>query len=154
MKKRILIPLIAGLALLWACKGKTGSELVNNSRSADTVKMDSAATSQPKLIKTAEINFKVISNLGINNAVKNSMVTLSFYQSNTINKEVIANDDPSAYNLPFFKRMGMAIENGWEVFVDVIIALTNLWVFILASIGAWLTIRYYRNKKTVLLAKG
>ena len=287
MKKRILIPLLAGLALLWACKGKTGSELVNNSRSADSAKIESADTLQTKLIKTAGINFKVknvqqtaelisalttglngmvmhhqmtstaersldvrisddsvmrvtsfntiaemivkipqakledfmnrvarmgiyvnnrrmditdksldylssqlklknrtelvsqqksgrivikkpedvlqlkddmvdqqIGNLGINNAVKNSVVTLSFYQSNTINKEAIANDDPSAYNLPFIKRMGMAIETGWEVFVDVIIALTNLWVFILAAIGAWTLIRYYRNKKSLALAKG
>lgn len=287
MKKRNLIPLLAGLALLWACKGKTGSELVNNSSRADTIKMDSATASQPKLIKTAGINFKVknvqqtaervtalttscngmvihhqmtstaqrsldvrisddsvirvtsfntiaemtvkipqakledfmdqvarmgiyvnnrtmditdksldylssqlklknraelvsqqktgkiiikkpedvlqlkddmvdqqISNLGINNAVKNSVVTLSFYQSNTINKEIIANDDPSAYDLPFFKRIGRAIENGWEVFVDVIVGITNLWVFILAGIGAWLMIRYYRNKKAIALAKG
>jgi hypothetical protein len=282
MKTRILIPLMAGLALLCACKGKTGYEVVNNSSSADTVKIDSAATSQLKLVKTAGISFKVknvqqaaervtalttncngmvmhhqmsstaersldvrisddsvmrvtsfsttasmtvkvpqakledfmnqvahmgiyvnnssmditdksldylssqlklksrtelvsqqkkgkiiikkpedvlllkddmvdqqISNLGINDAVKNSIVTLSFYQSNTINKEIIANDDPSAYNLPFFKRLGMAIENGWEVFVDVIIGLANLWVFILAALGIWMIVRHYRTKALV-----
>ncbi len=90
----------------------------------------------------------------IDDAVKNSVVTLSFYQSNTINKEVIANDDPSAYNLPFFKRIEMAIENGWIVFVDVIIGIANLWAFILAGIGVWSIIRYYRNKKVVGLLKG
>jgi hypothetical protein len=94
-----------------------------------------------------------INNMGINDAVKNSIVTLSFYQSNTINKEIIANDDPSAYNLPFFKRMGMAIENGWEVFVDVIVALANLWVFILAGIGVWVVFRNYKGRKQMLLPK-
>jgi hypothetical protein len=292
MKKRIVIPLLAGLALLWACKGRGRAdadyEVVNNSRSgaADSAKIDSVTTGQPKLVKTADINFKVknvqqtaehisaltanyngmvihhrmtsnrersqdirisddsvmkvtsfstvadmtvkipqakledflnqvtrmgiyvnnrsmditdksleylssqlklknraelvaqqkqgkviikkpenvlllkddmieeqINNMGINDAVKNSVVTLSFYQNNTIYKEIIANDDPSAYNLPFFKRMGMAIENGWEVFVDVIVAFTNLWVFILAGIGVWLVIRNYRNRKQVLLPK-
>ena len=279
---------MAGLALLWACKGKGRAEYeaINNSSSADSAKIDSAATTQPKLVKTADISFKVknvqqtaerisaltvscngmvvhhqmtstsersqdirishdsvmrvtsfntianmtvkipqakledfmnqvgrmgiyinnrrmditdksleylssqlklknraelvaqqkkgqviikkpenvlllkddmvdeqINNLGINNAVKNSVVTLSFYQSNAINKEIIANDDPSAYNLPLLKRMAMAIENGWEVFVDVIVGLTNLWVFLLAGAGVWMVIRYYRNKKSVAMVK-
>jgi hypothetical protein len=43
-----------------------------------------------------------ISNKKIDNAVNFSTVSISFYQSNTIYKEVIANDDPSAYRLPFF----------------------------------------------------
>jgi hypothetical protein len=94
-----------------------------------------------------------IGNRQIDDAVKNSVVTLSFYQSNTINKEVIANDDPSAYNLPFFRRLGMAIENGWGIFVDVIIGMANLWVFILAGIGVWVLIRNYRGKKVIAPVK-
>jgi hypothetical protein len=87
----------------------------------------------------------------IDDAVKNSIVTLSFYESNTINKEIIANDDPSAYNLQFFKRLGMAIENGWAVFVDVIIGIADLWVFIVAGIGVWIIIRHYKGR---VLVKG
>ncbi|MFI5140667.1 MAG: DUF4349 domain-containing protein [Sphingobacteriales bacterium] len=90
-----------------------------------------------------------IGNRQIDDAVKNSVVTLNFYQSNTINKEIIANDDPSAYNLSFLKRLGMAIENGWEVFVDVVIGIANLWVFILAGLGAWLIFRRYKIKAPV-----
>jgi len=287
MKAKFLIPLIAGLGLLWACKGKTGSyEVVNNSGSsaADSTKLDSIKLSAPKLVKAAGIHFKVknveqtaehitalvtsingmvihhqmgstaersldvrisydsvmrvtsfnttadmtvkipsskieefmnqvghmgiyvnnrsmditdksldylssqlklksrtelvaqqkkgtiiikkpedvlnlkddmidqqIGNRQIDDAVKNSIVTLSFYQSNTINKEIIANDDPSAYNLSFFKRLGMALENGWTMFVDVIIGLANLWVFILAGVGVWLVIRRYKSR---VLVKG
>ena len=94
-----------------------------------------------------------IGNRQIDDAVKNSIVTLSFYQSNTINKEVIANDDPSAYNLPFFRRLGIALENGWSIFVDVIIGMANLWVFILAGIGVWLLVRNYKSKKTITPVK-
>jgi hypothetical protein len=289
MKKRVIIPLLAGLALLWACKNKSGYEVVNNgSRSAaDSARIDSTTTSHPKLVKTAGIHFKVknvqqtaehitalttgingmvihhqmgstaersqdirisndsvmrvtcfnttaemtvkipsvrledflnqvghlgiyvndrrmditdksldylsaqlklksraelisqqkkgkviikkpedilnlkddmidqqIGNSQIDDAVKNSIVTLSFYQSNTINKETIANDDPSAYNLPFFKRLGMAIENGWGLFVDVIIGMANIWVFVLATAGVWMVIKYYKGKKAVGLVKG
>jgi len=279
MKTKILIPLLAGVALLCACKGKGGYEVINNSSSADTVSRADSATG-PKLVKIADMHFKVknvqqtsehiaslvtgyngmvihhkmgstpersqdirisndsvmrvtsistsadmtvkipsakleefmnqvahmgiyvnnrgmditdksldylssqlklknrnelvsqqkrgkiiiknpanvlalkddqvdeqISNRGIDDAVKNSVVSLSFYESNTINKEIIANDDPSAYNLPFFKRLVMAMANGWGIFVDVVIGIANLWVFILAGIGIWVLIANYKTRR-------
>ena len=289
MKSKILIPLMAGLFLLGACKGKHGSEeFVNNSSSnADTVKVaDSANLATPKLVKTANMRFKVknvqqtgehiialitnyhgliihhqvgsselrstdihktgdsviritafsttaemtvkvpweklndfmnevgrmgiyvnnrqldisdksldylaarlklqnrkelvsqqkrgkiviknpanvlllkddmidqqIGNQQIDDQVKNSIVTLNFYQSNTVYKETVVNDDPSAYNLPFFKRLIGAIENGWLIFEEVLLGMANLWVLIIAAFGIWILIRYYRSKKPALLAK-
>jgi len=283
MKTRILIPLMAGLALLCACKGKgtSGYEVVNNNSNADTTsKMDSVTTSQPKLVKTAGIRFKVknvqqttenimaltnglkgmvmthqmgstaersldvrinddsvmrvtsfsttadmtvkipsakleefmnqvahmgiyvnsqsmdvndksldylssqlklksraelvgqqkkgkiiikkpedvlqlkddmvdekINNLGIDDAVRNSIVSLNFYESNTIKKEIIANDNPSVYNLSFFNRLRMALENGWGIFVDLIVFIANLWVFIMAGVGVWMLAKQVKNKK-------
>jgi hypothetical protein len=94
-----------------------------------------------------------INNREIDAAVKYSVVSLGFYESNTINKEIIANDDPSAYNLQFFKRMGMAIENGWGFFVDMIVGLTNLWVFLLTGLAIWYIIIRYRTKKRAVLVK-
>ena len=283
MKTKFLIPLIAGLGLLCACKGKSGGyEVVNNSRSdaADSAKADTAMMNKPKLVKTGGMRFKVknveqtaerisalttsingmvmhhqmgstaersldvrisndsvmrvasfnttadmtvkipsskleefmnkvghmgiyvndrnmditdksldylsaqlklksrselisqqksgriiikkpeavlnlkddmvdqqIGNRHIDDAVKNSIVTLSFFQSNTINKEVIANDDPSAYNLPFFKRLQMAVENGMTIFADVMVFIANLWVFFLAAIVVWMIAGYYKKRK-------
>jgi hypothetical protein len=94
-----------------------------------------------------------INNREIDAAVKYSVVGLSFYESNTINKEIIANDDPSAYNLQFFKRVGMALENGWGIFVDLIVGITNLWVFIIAGLIVWFLIVRYKNKKMPVLEK-
>jgi hypothetical protein len=281
MKTKFLIPLLAGLGLLCACKGKTGYEAINNSSTADTIAR-SDSTIATKLVKTAEMHFKVknvqqtgehivtlvtgyngmvmhhkmgstadrsqdirisndsvmritsfttnaeiivkiptakledfmsqvahmgiyvntwgmditdksldylssqlklknrnelvsqqkkgkiviknpadvlllkddqvdeqISNRGIDDAVKNSVVSLSFYESNTINKEIIANDNPAAYNLSFFKRLIMAMANGWNIFVDVIIGIANLWVFILAGGCIWIFIAYYKTRKLV-----
>lgn len=85
----------------------------------------------------------------IDDEVKNSIVILSFYESNTINKEIIANDDPSAYNLPFFKRVAMAGQNGWAIFVDFIVAVTNLWVFVFAAIVIWIMAKHYRKRLLV-----
>ena len=94
-----------------------------------------------------------ISNRQIDEAVKNSVITLHFYQSNTINKELIANDDPSAYNLPFFKRLGLAVANGVDIFADVVIGLANIWLFILLGVIGWMLISYYKNKKPVTVVK-
>ncbi|MEZ2336479.1 DUF4349 domain-containing protein [Mucilaginibacter sp. RCC_168] len=91
-----------------------------------------------------------IDNLKIDNAVKYSIITLSFYQSNTIFQEHIANDDPSAYNLPFFDRLAGAFANGWHLFMEAILAIANLWVFILAGISILLLIRFYRRKYSIL----
>ena len=289
MKSRILIPLLAGIILLAACKGKPGSEeFVNNgsSSAADSVKADSAAMTSPKLVKTADMRFKVknvqqasehitalttsyrglvmhhqvgsselrsmdmrkgddsvirvtafnttaeiivkipsdkledfmnevgrmgiyvnnrqldisdksleylpsrlklqsrkelvsqqkkgkiviknpanvlllkddmvdqqIGNRQIEDEVKNSIVSLSFYQSNTIYKETIANDDPAAYNLPFFKRLAACLANGWVIFEELILGLANLWVFIIAGLGVWMLIRHYRGKRVVAVVK-
>jgi len=93
---------------------------------------------------TAVINLKddlvdgQINNKRIDDAVKYSVISLNFYQSNTIYKEVVANDDPSAYDLSFFKRMSNSIDNGWHMLADLIVAITNLWAFILAAIVSWL----------------
>jgi len=79
-------------------------------------------------------------------AVKFSVISLNFYQSDTIIKETIANDDPSAYNIPFGQRISLAFANGWAIFVDVIAGLTNIWMFILAGLVTWRVFVYYRGK--------
>jgi hypothetical protein len=282
MKLQILIPLLAGVVLLAACKGKGGSYEVVNNASADSVKFDSAKADQAKLVKIANARFKVknvqktseaiaalttgysgmvmhhetsstaersedirisndsvmrvtafnttatmivkipsekleefmnnvaamgvyvnnrtmditdksfdylsaqlklksrrelvsqqktgkviiknpanvlalkddmvdqqVNNREIDDAVKNSIVSLGFYESNTINKEIIANDDPSAYNLPFFKRLAMAAQNGWVIFVDLMVAITNLWVLAVAAILVWVIVRNIRKRLVV-----
>ena len=92
-----------------------------------------------------------IYNRKIDDAVKYSVVNLSFYQSNTIFKEIIANDDPSSYNLPFFKRVGLALSNGWYIFKEAILVVANVWVFLLAGVILWQIIIYYRRKRHTAL---
>jgi hypothetical protein len=90
-----------------------------------------------------------INNKLIDDQVKYSTISLSFYQSNTISKETIANDDPSAYNLPFLTRAGMALANGWYMFKELVIAALNVWVLIIAGIGIWVLVRIYKKKAVI-----
>jgi len=87
-----------------------------------------------------------ISNLKTDDAVQYSVVNLNFYQSDAVLKEIIANDDPSAYNIPVFQRMGLAFAQGWSIFMEVFIAVINLWVFILAGVAIWMGVRYYKRR--------
>lgn len=88
-----------------------------------------------------------IGNRQIDDAVKKSVVNLSFYQSNTINKEVIVNDDPSAYEQPFPNRLLMACQNGWALFKDILIGLANIWFLLLAGVLVWLYIIIIRRSR-------
>lgn len=87
-----------------------------------------------------------INNKRIDEAAKNSVVDMSLYQSNTVMKEHIANDDPGAYQISFLKRITFALTNGWNLFATFIIGLANLWVFLLAGYGAWLLVKLYKRK--------
>jgi len=94
-----------------------------------------------------------VGNRQIDDAVKNSVVNLSFFQSNMINKEMIASDDPSAYGLPFFKRLLVACENGWNLCLDIIIGLANIWILLLAGALVWWGVRNYKKRKVVRAMK-
>jgi hypothetical protein len=91
-----------------------------------------------------------IGNLKTDEAVKLSTVNLNFYQSDTILKETIANDDPSVYNIPMFQRIGLAFASGWSIFMDLLVGLINLWVFILVGIAAWATYKYYKKRSRLI----
>jgi len=87
-----------------------------------------------------------ISNKRIDEAAKNSVVEMSLFQSDSVIKEHIANDDPAAYQLSFFKRLLFAITNGWNLFAAFIIGIANLWLFILAGLGVWLLVKFYKRR--------
>lgn len=91
-----------------------------------------------------------INNQRTNDAVRYSVITLSFFENNSVNKEVIANNDPSVYQLLFFDRLLMALANGWAIFTEIIIGIANLWVLILAGIGLWMLFRLYKKKYPAL----
>lgn len=90
-----------------------------------------------------------IQNQRINDAVRYSVVSLSFYESNSIIRERIVNDDPSAYQLPFFKRLGLALSNGWFLFVDLLIGLANLWVLLPIAVAIWFVYKALKRKTVV-----
>ncbi|MES2458145.1 MAG: DUF4349 domain-containing protein [Bacteroidota bacterium] len=89
---------------------------------------------------------KKIENLLIDNKVKYSNITLNFYQDNAVRKQLVANDDLYDYRPGFGNRIVLNLQNGWVVFVEIILALTNLWVLILLAVAGFFIFRRYKRQ--------
>jgi len=95
-----------------------------------------------------------INNMSIDARVKYSTITLNFYQDNTVKTMVVANDNLYDYRPDFANRFWLSIVNGWTIFMEIILALANLWMLILVGIAAFFIIRHLlrKNKLAVELA--
>ena len=91
---------------------------------------------------------KRIENMQIDSRVKFSTITLNFYQDNTVKTMIVANDNLYDYRPAFINRLWLGIVNGWTIFKEIIIAISNLWMLILVGIAIFFTIKYFirRNK--------
>ena len=118
----------------------------------ELVKQQEKAKEDPSrlLIAKDDIVDKKINDLKTDKDVKYSTVVLSFYQSKSVIKEVVANEDPSAYQPSFFKRLVSSFTYGWSFFAELILGVANLWAFILAAIGLWILVKYYKRKNPAL----
>jgi hypothetical protein len=124
-------------------KTENRNELVKNQKEGRVKMKDSTYLLSVK----DDIVDRKIGNMRTDADVKYSNIALSIYQSNTISKNVVVNDDPSSYRLPFFSRVGMAFQNGWLVLNEVIIALMNLWPIFILALAGWFGYRYFKRKQ-------
>jgi hypothetical protein len=90
---------------------------------------------------------RTIANARTEQAAAYSTVTLNLYENNIVKAEVLPNEDLSAYSLPLFKRIGLALSTGWFYFAEFVIGLLHLWPFIIAIGACTFAILTYRKKK-------
>lgn len=130
------------------------SQLKANNRKDYVLKQEQNKVNTKNLDATLAVKDNMVdeqvNNLRTDAAVKYSVVVLSFYQNKSISKELIANDDPSAYYAPFFNRLNMALANGWYMFSEVILITVNLWMFLVAALGVWIGFKMYKRKYPAL----
>ncbi|MFA6084159.1 DUF4349 domain-containing protein [Mucilaginibacter sp.] len=119
---------------------------------AQTKTMDKESAKDPDAILALKDNMvdDQVNNLKTDAAVRYSTIILSFYQDKTISKQLIANDDPSAYHPPFFSRLLLALANGWYMFAEIILGLANIWMFLLAGACLWIGYKMYKRKYPAL----
>ena len=78
-----------------------------------------------------------------------STVTLNLFQNAVVRKETIANYVLDGYDLSFGERLKNAVNRGWEAFVNLLMALSHLWVFALLGFFVF-TLYKYQTKKKIL----
>ena len=116
---------------------------------ADIVKHQNAAVNQGQNIqgiKNDLIDEKVNARR-IDSETKYSTISLTFYQTNTIVKEVTVNDDPSSFREPFLTQLGNAISTGWLGLGDVMVFFANGWVLFVLAAMAWYGYFLYKRKQ-------
>lgn len=96
---------------------------------------------------------KRIENMQIDSRVKFSTITLNFYQDNTVKTMIVANDNLYDYRPAFVNRLWLGIVNGWTIFKEIIIAISNLWMLILVGIAIFFTIKYFVGKNKLAMAE-
>jgi len=115
-------------------------------RKQDKAKSTAETATALSHMKDSLVNERII-NLKIQRDAEYSTINLSFFQSATILKEVLPNDNLSAYNLPFFKRLGAAFAFGWSLFTESVLLLANLWVLLIIIAVVFIVARKYQIKR-------
>lgn len=133
------------------------NKLKNRNRANAASQIDKIANKRSNIetslsIKDDYVDRK-IENLAIDNRVKFSTITLSFYQDNTIKTFIVTNDDLYSYKPSFFQRLGLNLLSGWTIFKELLLGLANLWMFILIAFIAYFTIRYYNRKNKLAVVE-
>jgi carbonic anhydrase len=121
---------------------------------AQNNKQDKESAKDPDVVLALKDNMvdDQVNNLKTNAGVKYSIIVLSFYQDKTISKQLVANDDPSAYHPPFLSRLFMALANGWYIFSEIILGLANMWMFVLIGSALWIGYKMHKRKYPALKA--
>jgi hypothetical protein len=101
-------------------------------------------------LKDSAIDNK-INNMLIDNKVNYSIITLDFYQDNTVQKLVVGNDRLQDYRPNFFIRLWLNLQNGWVIFIEVILGIAHLWMVILILLIGYLAYKHFRKVRTTPL---
>jgi hypothetical protein len=105
-----------------------------------------ATVTQVVDLKDQGVNQQV-NNMAIDADVRYSLVNLTLFQNPLVRKEVITNTNLADYRLPFGSRVAEAFSAGWDYFLNVVMLIANLWVFIVFAVSGYLLYRTILRKR-------
>ncbi|MEI8073643.1 MAG: DUF4349 domain-containing protein [Bacteroidota bacterium] len=89
-----------------------------------------------------------LDNLKLNDQINYSSISLSLYQNQTIQREMVSNNNTSAFEPGFFYKLWDAIKMGWNAMTSLLLSLTKIWAFILVALVAYFGWKaFWSNKK-------
>jgi len=89
---------------------------------------------------------KKIENYELQDKIDFSTVSMNIYQANSVFEERVKNTQLKQYKPGFWKRAWDAILGGWNIILEILIALIYLWPIYLLLILIYIGIKYFRNR--------
>jgi hypothetical protein len=88
---------------------------------------------------------KKIANYELQDRIDFSTISLNIYQASSVYKETVKNTRLRSYQPNFWQRAWEAIRTGWNIILDIIIALIYLWPLYLLAVLIYFGIKYIRR---------
>lgn len=90
-----------------------------------------------------------LSNLGLEDRITFSTITLEIYQRQSVRHEVLPNERNIArYEPGFFSKLGDAIAHGWRMLLRFLLFLAGNWSIILIAVGAFALLRWFMRRQS------
>lgn len=87
-----------------------------------------------------------IDNKAIDYDVNFSVVKIDLFQNAVLRNEVMARTDFSAYSVPFTYQFKQALQSGWKLFQQMIIAVAHLWMLIILLPIGFVMMKWMRRR--------
>ena len=112
-------------------------------------KLNETSFAEDKVLDTqTKADNSKLSNLGLQDQIEYSTITLNIYQRQSVKREMIENDrNIESYKPGFFHQVKEAIQSGWMVFESIFLFLVQMWGVILIGIGIFIVVRKFLLKK-------
>ena len=110
------------------------------------------STTLPSIQVKDEAVEQFIQNKSIDADAAYSTVSLQLFQNTVVRREMMANYAIADYDLSFATRLKQALSSGWEAFINFLIAMTHLWVFILLGMILFPAYRYFQPRRKEAIA--
>ena len=89
-----------------------------------------------------------LENLSLQDQINFSTLTIQIYQSETFKQELVANTkDYNDYKPNFGFRIVDSLKNGWNVLLDIVVFLLQIWWFFIIGIAVWFLFKKYNSKE-------
>jgi len=97
--------------------------------------------------KQEQADQALISNLGLRDQIDFSTITLQIYQSQSLMRELIANEkNITAWEPGFGSRFLDALKWGWSALQEIVLFLTRIWGLVLAAGIVFLVYRWLKRQ--------
>lgn len=93
-----------------------------------------------------------IANKAIDGDVRYSTVNISVLQNSIVRKEIVANTNIADYNLPLWLQSRNAILGGWTYFVEFLVAILHLWMFVVVGGASYFWYKHWLQKRKLALS--